>query len=869
MLRSKIINLLIEKINAKKYLEIGISDGNNFLSINCEYKVGVDPDLQSPASFHGTSDEFFNKNTEKFDVIFIDGLHHADQVYKDITNSLQILNKNGYIICHDMNPEKEEHQTIPYNGGIWNGDCWKAFVKLRSEKTNLEMYVIDTDYGCGIICNGRQKILSVNYQDLTWDNFIINRKEWLNLISIEDFLNRLQIIRNYNLKDLLNNYIFNPENPEYNFDLALYYHNIGQTASAVSYYLRTAERTLDDLLKYECLIRASMCFDSQGTRNFTVKGFLLHALAICPKRPEAYYLMSKFHEKENKDGSWNESYTISSIGLEVADLNPTPLKTIVEYPGNYSLLFQKANSSWWCGLCEESRDLFLTLLNDYQMSDTFRNIAINNLKKMNIDYQKPIDKIEKYFDWGLCSENNWFQKTVEKEIFIDDIYQKFFKVEEGDIVFDVGASVGPFTYKILSQNPAKVYCFEPHTSLYSTLLKNVNQNNVVCINKLIGPSNDEHTTTGLFNEKIVECFSEDNIRTSPSIKFSTFVKENNIDNIDFLKTDCEGGEYDIFNDENFEWIKTHVGKIAGEWHLITPEQKDKFRKFRDTYLKEFENYYIFSIDNVDIKFSLWDEWFIQYYGLITIYIDNSNNLEKKSKNSFNWGIFRENKVMFDCIQKEFSENINYEKLFPVESGDIVVDIGASVGPFVKSILSKNPKQIICLEPHYKLYQTLNENFLNYSNVLCINKGISSKDGEVIFENLFNDSLDNSYIGDDLWKKVDRGIGITFKSLIKENSLTKIDFLKTDCEGGEYDIFTIDNFYWIKNNVRKIAGEWHIKNEDMKKSFIDFRDFYIRKFDKFKIFFIDMNSNFFDITNEVWDNNFVSKYGWMNIYIDNR
>ena len=380
MNRTSIIQNLINKINAKSYLEIGVSVGENFQKIRCENKVGVDPELTSPATIFLTSDDFFQQNVHKFDVIFIDGLHHADQVYRDINNSLKILNDGGYIICHDMNPAKEEHQIIPFQGGIWNGDCWKALVQLRQEREDLYVYTVDTDYGCSVIQKGKQPLLLVN-EDINYANFTRNRRDWINLISVDDFCK----IVGLDIDSLLLNYINEPENAEHNFTLAVYYHSIGQTAAAVSYYLRAAERTSDDLLKYECLICSAMCFDSQGTRNFTVKGFLLHALALCPKRPEAYYLMSKFHEKENKDGSWNESFTIASIGLKVADLTPPPLRTMVDYPGDYALLFQKANSSWWCGLCEESRDLFLDLLENYQMEDSFRQKSIDNLKKMNVE----------------------------------------------------------------------------------------------------------------------------------------------------------------------------------------------------------------------------------------------------------------------------------------------------------------------------------------------------------------------------------------------------------------------------------------------------------------------------------------------------
>ena len=108
MNRTAIINYLISRCKAKSYLEIGVWSGNNFDNVVCEKRVGVDPapeQLKNPGLCRVmTSDEFFAQNTETFDVIFIDGLHHADQVYKDLVNAAKCLNPNGYIVCHDMNP---------------------------------------------------------------------------------------------------------------------------------------------------------------------------------------------------------------------------------------------------------------------------------------------------------------------------------------------------------------------------------------------------------------------------------------------------------------------------------------------------------------------------------------------------------------------------------------------------------------------------------------------------------------------------------------------------------------------------------------------------------------------------------------------
>ena len=49
MRRTDIIQSLIDKIGAKKYLEVGVSAGENFREIKCDNKVGVDPEPNTPA----------------------------------------------------------------------------------------------------------------------------------------------------------------------------------------------------------------------------------------------------------------------------------------------------------------------------------------------------------------------------------------------------------------------------------------------------------------------------------------------------------------------------------------------------------------------------------------------------------------------------------------------------------------------------------------------------------------------------------------------------------------------------------------------------------------------------------------------------
>lgn len=189
MNRISIINAYITKRNYLSYLELGCQNDLCFNAINAPYKIGVDPAFGGTIRL--TSDEFFAQNKDTFDICFIDGMHHADYVYRDIINSLACLNEGGVIICHDMLPTKEVHQVTPRISKIWNGNCWKAWVKLRSEFTTLSMKVVDCDYGVGIIQNGEQNLITIP-AELTYEYFDKNRKELMNVITVEEFKESLK-----------------------------------------------------------------------------------------------------------------------------------------------------------------------------------------------------------------------------------------------------------------------------------------------------------------------------------------------------------------------------------------------------------------------------------------------------------------------------------------------------------------------------------------------------------------------------------------------------------------------------------------------------------------------------------------------------
>ena len=193
--RYEIINYLAKKHHFVNYLEIGVYQGQNIRKVEIEHKDGVDPGNEGfiipEVNYPITSDAFFEliKNHDiKYDIIFIDGLHHSYQVEKDINNSLNHIVDDGYIILHDCNPLNYDMQIIPRKTIVWTGDVWKSIINVQKNNSNVTIKVVDTDFGIGIV---QKKTSTFNSEHITalsdWEYFVKNKKDILNLINTDEF----------------------------------------------------------------------------------------------------------------------------------------------------------------------------------------------------------------------------------------------------------------------------------------------------------------------------------------------------------------------------------------------------------------------------------------------------------------------------------------------------------------------------------------------------------------------------------------------------------------------------------------------------------------------------------------------------------
>lgn len=146
--RIALVNLLAARIGPEcRYLEIGCDQDKLFAAVPLKSKVGVDP--VKGGNRRMTSDQFFARNTDRFDLIFIDGLHTYRQLHLDVANALRVVEPGGFIALHDMLPRTWTEEHVPRLSGFWTGDVWKVGFEL-AQTAGIDFRVVLIDHGVGV-----------------------------------------------------------------------------------------------------------------------------------------------------------------------------------------------------------------------------------------------------------------------------------------------------------------------------------------------------------------------------------------------------------------------------------------------------------------------------------------------------------------------------------------------------------------------------------------------------------------------------------------------------------------------------------------------------------------------------------------------
>lgn len=141
---------------------------------------------------------------------------------------------------------------------------------------------------------------------------------------------------------------------------------------------------------------------------------------------------------------------------------------------------------------------------------------------------------------------------------------------------------------------------------------------------------------------------------------------------------------------------------------------------------------------------------------------------------------------------------------------IAVDVGANVGGF--PIVNHNKfSRIICIEPSEYSSNECKKNTKEFKNVETHRFAVENKSNEIVKLKSFksaNLSGNASILNSESWDENNFELveTISLEDIFTRFNLIKIDYLKIDCEGGEY------NFLIGKNllNIDYLAIEIHIQ-----------------------------------------------------------
>lgn len=168
-------------------------------------------------------------------------------------------------------------------------------------------------------------------------------------------------------------------------------------------------------------------------------------------------------------------------------------------------------------------------------------------------------------------------------------------------------------------------------------------------------------------------------------------------------------------------------------------------------------------------------------------------------------------LVIDIVDEIFIRRVYNPLYLSIEPNDIVVDIGANIGVFSIYSALNGAKKIFSVEPLKENLEFITENFrINKLNSpVLVNIAISDTNGllKLYLPGYDSHGMLFNHINGQRINKYQNVYGTKFTSFLKKYKISRIDFLKIDCEGGEGFIFSNPNKSDWKH-IKKISIEYH-------------------------------------------------------------
>ena len=255
----------------------------------------------------------------------------------------------------------------------------------------------------------------------------------------------------------------------------------------------------------------------------------------------------KIDTEENKIHIYYQRSSPLNVSISICD---TDTKHAIYFFDSY---FENYSSTWVVPIPKEARDNLLNKSNlfrgfDVNIYDNGRTRLLSTNKVFYNDNPEPQDLVLFPTNpWNLT----WFNYN---EMFIDGIYGNFVGVlTEITSVLDIGANDGLFVRYIKSEFPTtKVYAIECDQRAVKFMNKSFNNDpSVVVVNKALWKENVndmrlvQAKDTSTLSSLVKEGTSNETETRVDAWSFKTLLSKHNIERIDLIKMDIEGGEYPL------------------------------------------------------------------------------------------------------------------------------------------------------------------------------------------------------------------------------------------------------------------------------------------------------------------------------------
>lgn len=163
---------------------------------------------------------------------------------------------------------------------------------------------------------------------------------------------------------------------------------------------------------------------------------------------------------------------------------------------------------------------------------------------------------------------------IVKETCLDRDYESFgVEIEDGWTVIDIGGGLGDFAVSIGYRRPrCSIIAFEPFVESFSLLEENIALNGVTNVKPVQAAvaaktGSLELAETGAAVQHTTQVVAEEGVERLrvPAVGLSAVLSQYQLEQIDFLKIDCEGGEFEILLETPAE-VLYKIAHICLEYH---------------------------------------------------------------------------------------------------------------------------------------------------------------------------------------------------------------------------------------------------------------------------------------------------------------